>query len=387
MAMAGRDSHSSNASAPWRLLLAGALAGLTVVLSLPDPRSQPGTAGRAQLSKTLPPSQPGWQMQVDPKALGLSQARLGQLLSSLGNPITLPSMETDDSRLLNLEQIEGKPPAIVATEPTARRVVSDKIFGGGPSVVFEWSKRAYVIRGNLFHKVGTPNILAGHLVGALPFSGIQCEGPGFSLDQLGLVPPDVERLVAIDPTILRFPSLYRDAVQKEWDRWEFTPFQTIGNALGPCLVYMRWHGDSLFSLGLKDIPAVETAIAKRFPEAVIHTAATWSYGVRVRGFDPQGPAWAIRGDTLLASKSGGTARLISALTSAMQARESAYKDSPLLAELQRLGATEPGWHVVVMMANPDSPIHWAAALRWPEPTMTRVNGFLVVQLNLTDAKR
>lgn len=320
-------------------------------------------------------------MQLDPRALDLGPERLQKALQAVAGPLVLPTLDRFDDRLINVVQIEGSPTTLDAVAPAPRELTTDKVFGGSPAAVFEWSKRAFAVRGNLFRRVDDSRLLSGRLVGALPFSGIQGTGDGFPLDRLGLVPSDVQALLAIDPTVLRFHSRFRDSVQQEWDRWEFTPFSTLGTALGPCLVYMRWHGDALFSLGVKDIPAVEKAIAKRFPESVIRTAATWSHGARIRGFNPDGPAWLLRGDTLLASKSGGTARLVEALTSAMEARETGSKGpSPMMKELKRLAATEPGWHVMVLKADPGSPVHWAAILRWPEPTMSRVTGFVVVEL-------
>lgn len=378
IAVTRQRSQSRTASVPWRLLITSALLGAAVVLGRPEPGSQPTAAGRAQLSSLLKPTQPGWQMQLDPRALDLGPDRLQQTLESVAGPVNLTEFGDSDDRLINLVEIEGSPLSVTPSAPTARGPGSDKLFGGSPAVVFEWSKRAFAVRGNLYKRVGASSVLAGRLVGTLPFVGIQGTGPGFRVDQLGLVPSEVEALVAIDPTVLRFLSRFRDPVQKEWDRWEFTPFSTLGTALGPCLVYMRWHGEALFSLGVKDIPTVEKAIAKRFPESVIRTAATWSNGARIRGFNPNGPAWLIRGDTLLASKSGGTTRLAEALASAMKARET--RPSPLMTELARLSASEPGWHAMVIKADPGSAVRWAAVLRWPEPTMSRVEGFVVVEL-------
>ena len=381
--MSMKPAKSAKASFPWLLLVTGSSLGLAMVLAGPKPGFQTTTAGRAQLTRALAPNQPGWQFQIDPVGLGLNIPETQTLLSSILQEEVQLSPQ-DGAPLFSLTKIDGSELSVLAEPPVGRPPGADKLFGGGPSIVFEWSKKAFNVRGTLFSKSGTSTLLSGRLVGTLPFTGIQAAGPGFAFDRIGLLPPDIDSLMAIDPTILRFLATYREPVQKEWDRWEFLPFTTLGKALGPALVYARWRGEALFCIGVKDMAAVETEISKRFPEAVIRTAARWSYGSRIRGFDPDGPAWLLRGDVLLATKIGGTRRLESALQSVLDKQDNAtpfVQPNRLMPELARLAATESGWHIVIIKSEPDSPIHWGALIRWPEDALGQAVGYLVVEPN------
>jgi hypothetical protein len=372
------DALDPGQAGPWRLLVTVGLLALALVAMRPEPGFQPTSAGRASLSRALRPDQPGWQMQMDLKGLGWTVEQAERALSELsGQQVKLADQS---NQLLHLTQLEGQP---LSVDPATRQVSRsdpDPVFGGKPSLVFEWSKRAFTLRGTLFRSTGTSRLLSGRLVGVLPFTGLAGSDEGFTLDQLGPLPGDLDRLLAIDPTTLRFLSTYRTPIQEQWNRWEFYPFKTLRTALGPALVYARWKGETLFCIGVKEPDTVTRAIEQRFPESVIRTAVRWSHGARLRGFDPDGPAWLLRGDHLLATPTGGTQRLDSALSAALEPRKPfARESSNLLTELARLAATEDGkWHLVVAVKDPQRGYQWGAVLRWTRRKGTGATGFLVV---------
>lgn len=380
----GKQSPMSNdrPSFPWRTLVAGGVLGAALILSAPEPDRGPKTAGRARLTEGLKAGQSGWQMVIDRKALGWGSDRLQTTLGRIiGEPVPLPpTAET----LVHLSRPAGKPVLAIDQDPSpAGPRSSDAVFGGGPSLVFEWQRGAFNLKGNLYASSGASAILSGRLIGVLPFSGLSGFGDGFRLDQLGPLPADATRLLAIDPAVLTFPSTYRVPIQQQWDRWEFFPFETLGKAIGPAMVYARWRGEALFSIAVKDMATVSKAIEQRFPESVIRGDASWSHGARLRGLQPEGPAWVLRGDHLLATRTGGTSRLRAALSQALGAggvAPRAFGRGPgLMAELQRLAGTEKGWHLLLVMAEPDSPVHWAVLLRWPLEQSSGIAGFLVIE--------
>jgi hypothetical protein len=372
-------AEPGKASLPWRLLAVSGLLGLALAALGPDPGLHPTTSGRAQLNSVIDPGDPGWQIQLDPRALGLSHGQIqGTLTDLLGGGASLAGLPGD--HLVTLTRLDSAGRVTVAASEEARKPsVVDPLFGGTPSAVFEWTRGAYTVRGNLFAKSGTSGVLSGRLVGSLPFSGLQGAGDGFTWDSLGLMPPDFERLVAIDPTILRFQSTYREPIQRQWDRWEFFPLATLGKAIGPALVYAHWRGQALFSIGVRDVATVRAAIDKRFPAPLIRTGARWSYGTRLRGFEPDGPAWLLRGDSLLATRTGGTKRLEAALVGALSKQRSFESKARFMDEIQRLASVEAGWHVVLILRDPSSALDWAALIRWPDVSGSRVTGYIVVQ--------
>jgi hypothetical protein len=366
------------ASFPWRMLLAGGMVGAALLLTTPDPSATPTTAGRARLTDSIPPGQSGWQVVIDRQAVGWRPEQLHSCLQSLlGVPVEAVPGE---GSLWHLRQTGKGSPSVSQEAPPTTPRARDPIFGSGPSVVFEWARGPFNVKGNLYASAGRSSTLVGRLLAVLPFQGISGFGEGFQLDQIGPLPDDLERLLVIDPAVVSFPTTYRIPIQKQWDRWEFFPLKTLGKAVGPVLVYARWRGEALFSIGVKDRSAVKALIDQRFPESVIKGQVRWVLGSRLRELKPDGPAWLLRGDHLLVTRVGGIKRLGAALSDALdRSHRRTSASSELMAELRRLAGNEKGWHLVLLQAEPERQLQWAALLRWPVEESSSLSGFLVVR--------
>ena len=358
------------------------LLGLGLAASGQRGRLQPVRAGRAQLTQVLQPTQPGWQIQLDAGALGLADfGQTRRLLNSLcGEELTRAELRQVQQGIVNISRLEGQTQAAVTPQPVPERLPpEDAVFGGTPAAVFEWSQAGVVMRGNLYYRPDAPGVLAGKLLGVLPFAGLSATGEGFAFESADFLPAQPERAVVIDASLLRLPLDHKERLLREWARWEFLPLSSLGTAIGPTIGYARWRGEGLFSIALTDRPAVEQMIDKRFPDSVVPTTVRRVAGSRIRGFDPDGPAWVFRGDHLLVSKGGGTERVAQALQSILSGDSSFESPSPLVQELRRLAALEKGWHIMVLMTDPKANLHWGALLRWRRPGVDEVTGYLVVR--------
>lgn len=277
-----------------------------------------------------------------------------------------------------LKKLQGQPATWTPQEPARSPLSRDPLFDGSPAAVWEWSQGAFLMRGNLYSRDSRFGLFSGRVMGSLPFSGLLPTGDGFSLGGLRYFPHQVEKMVVIDPSLLRLAPLYRERLQKEWDRWEFFPFQELTGAIGRSMAYLRWKEESLFLFHLRDRATIEKEIARRFPDSVVSSKTLRAFGALIRGFEPHGPAWVLRGDTVIATPSGGVQRIEELLQLTMSDR-SFHKPSALLSELQRLATDSQGWHAVILYNETKAPLRWGALVRWPEPGVSRVSGFLVIE--------
>lgn len=257
----------------------------------------------------------------------------------------------------------------------------DLLFPGGPRLVVEWSKGAQLLQAILYQRQS--KLLAGRIRGVVPSSGLIARPPGDKLDILREVPADLERLAWISVSSLQLPPLYKSALEDAWKRWEFFPLQEFGPMLGPGLALMEWKGRRHVIVQLKDAEAAQKAIERRFSSAVVKMHSGLSYGVRVSGFNPSGPAWFVRGDSVTAVSEGGTSCLSDLLAHRLDPEkkrpEPLYPE--LTEELERLAGSQPGWHLCLADFSSKAPFPWAALVRWPVQKSTQIEGYLVVDLS------
>ncbi len=374
-----RMTPSANKSGlPWRLLGISVLMALTIPYGHSKMRGfGPRYLGRAQITQSLIGKGSGWQLVVDTRALGAEN--LGALSTALKERLNfeLPS----DSKTSGIVSIRssGKARPIDSDTTLGQAPPPDPLFTGGPLLAGEWSDNATSLQTTLYRQPQSDGLVSGRLTGSWPALGSVILGQGFLLERLGPIPEPVERLVAVDASLVALSSPFRERLEKSWLRWEFATLEELRKAFGPSLTYLQWEGRSYFCLSMLEPQMVARTLARRFPSSVVPTAAVRAEGTRVQGFDPDGPAWAVRGDYLLATRQGGTASLAKYLGSTLGPKR---KSSRLRTELQRLAVTEPGWHLVIVTRAPDSGTTWAALVRWPKAGDSEFRGFLVVETSL-----
>lgn len=385
-------------SSPWYLL---GLSGLLCVgLSVPVVRPPWLTpyAGQVQLENAIPGDAPGWQVRLDLRDHPFrtsddARAVLNQL-TKLGDDLPAEIVsQAMDGRVHLQRSAEKNDLSLTPLSPLTGpgRITGDPLFEGSPMAIFEWSRDARIVRGNLYRSTKASRLYSGRLVSVLPFPTLMPPGDdqsvGFQLKDIGFLPNDCERVLSIDPKLIRFPTRYRVPILEAWKRWEFSPFKTLGPSIGPAMTFAKWRGESLFSFALKDSKPITDFIDKRYPPSVIPTTSRWSFGTRVSGFDPDGPAWFLRGDHVVATVVGGTERL-DQLMQTLHANEGSFRrDSALLSELQRLSTTESGWHLFVLMADPTQAFQWGALVRWPSTDTSQANGFLVIEIPSEESRK
>lgn len=325
--------------------------------------------GQAQLVRDESVPVERWQINADVR----NSPRLAKLLGSLSQQPTPPP----EGPLWSI--IDGKATVQELPQPP-RPETEDPLFPGGPRLVAEWKNDAQFVQAILYQR--PKFILAGRLRGAFPSPGLIARPPGEPLSILREVPADLERLAWINISTLQLPPLYKEKLEKAWQRWEFFPLRELGPILGPGLALMEWNNRRHVLVQLRDTGEAQRAIDRRFSSAVVKSDSRRSYGVKVEGFDPEGPAWYIRGDSLTAVASGGTKSLAELLSHRLDPEKKAGPLYPeLTKELERLAGTEPGWHVCLIDCSPEAPFPWAALIRWPAKRSTRIEGFLVIDMS------
>lgn len=369
---------------PWRLLGVSLLLAVALPYGHSKMRSfGPRYSGRAEITQSLLGRAKGWQLVVDRRALGAENLEI--LTTALGERLSL-ELPSDIGaprghgarQLISLRSLEGARP-IVSEAGVGRELPRDPLFAGGPLLAGEWTDRQASLRATLHRHSRDDGMFSGRLRGSWPALGSALKDQGFPLQRLGPIPESVERLVAIDASLIALSSPFGEKLEKSWRRWEFATVEELRKALGPSLTYLQWEGRTYFCLSMLRPETVARTLAKRFPASVVPTAAVRAQGARIKGFDPDGPAWAIRGDYLLATRGGGTASLEKYLGSALHPER---KPSRLWAELQRLALTEPGWHLVLLTQVPELGATWAALVRWPKAGDSEFTGFVVIETSL-----
>lgn len=371
-------SGQKAAPLPWRVLGASAL----LALSLPHfPHLTAGrdfdSRGRAELERSLR-GVSGWQAVVDVGALARQdRGRLFERLQNSSLTLALPERISDLSGL-RFQRLGSKSMELFSA-PLSSPTVPSSLFSHGPVAVGEALDPAGSASFQLYRHAFVPRLYSGRLQGRWQAYGSALSGQGFGLQQLGPLPPRVDRLLSVDSSVLSLASPFRERLEKAWRRWEFATLEELAKAFGPNLTYLRWKERTYFSLATKQPEQVSTVIAKRFPSSVVPTSVARVQGTRIQGFDPDGPSWAQRGDYLFAVRSGGTTALGEFLTAAL--KPSPGHASQLWRELERLTSTERGWHLLVKTHSQELGLTWAAALRWPSPGEAEFSGYLVVEMD------
>ncbi len=374
--------------ANWRLLGFSAVLGLGIPLvGVYSGFSRLPVQGRAELVEALPPGEePAWQVVFDPVALGLSRPTS---LSWLDDGERLKralkhvfEIELDSNKFAGPAsdslQVLGKD---FQTQPVLKRqrasttAIQDPLFSGTPIVAAEWTDRANTVKFHLFRSSKFENLLSGRVSGHWNLDGFKPTGVGFALSDLGPIPRDASQVISVDSSALKFPDAQTAPLNKSLKRWELPNIEWALQQVGPNLSYLVWQERTFFSFGLRDPQAIQNLVAKRFPSAAIPTSVQRVGGVRIQGFDPNGPAWAFRGERVFASRNGGTAQLGRFVKAALSPRSPI--NTGFWGELERLAQTEPGWHLLIVREETKQGPPWAALLRWSSDSL--VTGYLVVK--------
>lgn len=360
---------------PWRLLGFSALLALAIPYCTSQMAFlQTRFSGRAAIFDAASVARPGWQLVIDKRAA--TAGGMGELLELFEQQVVAakpsPGPGTD---LLQYEKRVDQPVKVSRLKPTSTPE-SDPLFSGGPALAGAWADASGSASITLYSHASERRLYSGRLVGSWAAFGAGLSGPGFALDRLGPRPDSVERLVAVDASIISAASPFRDPLEKSWKRWEFMSLDELQSLLGPSLTYLRWRDRSYFSLALPKPELASQMLAKRFPPSVIPTGLVRTQGARIQGFEPEGPAWSVRGDFLLASRSGGPLALSEYLESALAP---ASKPSPFWDELRRLAASQSGWHLLLVYSWEELGCRLAFLARWPEPGQPAFQGFTLLE--------
>ena len=375
----------------WRLLGFSAVVGMGFALSsvlfeaspLPSP-------GRAELIQPLPTSYgTAWQIVFDPVALGLSKtssmswlddgAQLATTYQKVfGSELTPELRLGAGSQLIRVVGSDSVERPLGSLQPANRPKAENPLFHGTPVVAGEWTDRTHAVRFHLYHaNAFQTSLLVGPIQGRWDLQGFTPSGLGFPLSHVTRPPENVTQLVSVDSQALKVPQAQAAAMKEALKRWELPDVDWALQHLGPALTYLKWQDSSYFVLGVRDRPAMEALIAKRFPTTVVPTTTQRAEGVKIQGFQSdEGPAWAFRGDHLFASRHGGTDQLAEYLRATIG--EKSKSTSSLWSELERLAPTQQGWHLLILQAKTNQGLPWAALIRWSSPS--ELTGYLVVQL-------
>lgn len=360
---------------PWRLLGFSALIGLAI----PYCTSQMAFleirfSGRAAVFDSTSDERPGWQLVIDERAA--AAGGMGELLEFFEKQVAAGGASSGPgSDLVRYEKRVDQPVKALRLKPTSTPA-PDPLFSGGPVIAGSWADASGSALITLYSHASDRRLYSGRLVGNWAAFGAGLAGPGFALDRLGPRPDSVERLVAVDASILSTASPFRDPLDRSWKRWEFMSLDELQSMLGPSLTYLRWRGRSYFSLSLSKPELANKTLAKRFPASVIPTSVVRTQGTRIQGFEPDGPAWSVRGDFLLASRRGGPLALSEYLELALA---SAGRPSPFGDELRRLAASQSGWHLLLVFSWEELGCRCALLARWPEPGQPAFQGFTLLE--------
>lgn len=253
--------------------------------------------------------------------------------------------------------------------------------GGFPRLKIMQGSGGHQVSASLFQPHIGRNLFRGPVTGRMGGSLYRPEGPGLTLDTLKLLPRSTERLLLLDTGGFAITKELKEDMITQWKRWEFEPYVSLNNTFGPAFCYAEWGGHSFVIADLLSRERFEKALRRRFPLTVLELVSTWSHGTTISGFEATSkPAWTVRGDQLISTTDGGLEALDTLLLERYGQDHSYRRDSPLLQELLRLSETEKGWHVCVLEQRPQSQIHWAALLRWPEAGTDEVEGYAVIWL-------
>lgn len=313
-----------------------------------------------------------WQLSVDPR-------ESPELTRALGQLVGLDSGQLKSKGPV-WNVVDGKPFPRALPQPAVPEAEIPN-FSGSPRVVFKWAKEAFSVNGALFQSPSDPTLLSGTIHAVLPYQGFHASPPGHSLNSMNELPWDVERLALVDVEALQLPPLYRAKLEKAWKQWEFFPLQRLGKVVGPSLLYARWRGTDFVALQLRSAKEAHKAIEQRFPSSVVKRDITRSYGTKIQGYNPDGPAWFVRGDTLVANREGGTGPLVDMLKARFGPGSEERKETDLRREIERLAGTQAGWHICLIDRSQKVPFSWAVLLRWPVSRSTLVTGYVIVDLD------
>lgn len=374
--------------ANWRLLGFSAVLGLGVpLLGFIPELSRIPVQGRAQLVEPLPLGQgPAWQVVFDPVALGLSKPASfswlddGESLRSAIKKVfqldaTADELTNSEARTVQISGTDFQARPNFKFQPSIEPANRHPLFVGTPIVAGEWADQGNSVRFQLYRSPQFGKLLSGRVAGKWSLDGFRPTGEGFALTDIQPLPRKAAQVVSVDSSAIKFPQDKKAPLNEALKRWELPNVDWALERLGPDLTYLQWQDNTFFSFGLRDPQAIQDLSAKRYPPAAVPTSVQRVGGVRIQGFDPDGPAWAFRGDRVFASREGGTEQLGRFVEAALSARSSSGND--FWSELERLAETEPGWHLLIAREETKQGPPWAALLRWSSDS--QLTGYLVVK--------
>lgn len=246
---------------------------------------------------------------------------------------------------------------------------------------FLWRDRALAIAGSLEQSPLHNQLFSGRVTARIQIDGFQPQPPGFSLQELNSLPQDTQRFLVLDTRGLTLPEAFRQKLEVEWKKWEFSPLTELAPAVASPFILLESDRGRRFELRLNTSNEVEAFLEKRFPNSVLKSLSRWHFGTKVHAFnESQGPAWAVRSNTLIAIPDGGLRKIKEHIAALVRGKTLLQEQDHLAEELKRVTGTQDGWNVCLSENNLDLGLRWLILLRWPEQANQAAEGFLILDL-------